>query len=135
MDKPAITRLPAGRNDLFAFRIDGRIHKPDIEAMASVLDEAFSRLGEVDILIIMMKWDGIDMGAALDGKALKAQARANSHVRRYAVVGAPDWAAAMINLFAPLTPVEERTFALAEEAQAWAWVGEARPDAGLQRRA
>lgn len=135
MDKASITRLPAGRSDLFAFRIDGRFHKPDIEAMAGTLDEAFSRLGEVDILIIISKWDGIDMGAAFDGKALKTQARANSHVRRYAVVGAPDWAAAMINLFAPLTPVEERTFDLAEESQAWAWVDEERPGAGLQRRA
>ncbi len=126
MDKPAISRAPSGREDLFVFRIDGRIRKADIEAMAETLDEAFMRLGVVDILIVITRWDGIDLGAAFDSKALGAQARANSHVRRYAVVGAPSWAAAMINMFAPLTPVEEKTFEGEYEAQAWAWIDEGR---------
>ena len=119
----SITQLRASRPDLFAFEIAGRIHEPDIATMARTLQAAFDRLGEVDILIIIRHWDGLDVSAAFDGEALKAQARANAHVRKYAVVGAPAWAKAMINLFSPLTPVEERTFDLAEEQQAWAWVG------------
>lgn len=119
----SITRIATERTDLFAFAVTGRIHADDIEAMARLLQDAFTRLGEVDILIVMRHWDGIDAGAAFDWQALKAQARAGFHVRRYAVVGAPAWAAAMINLLSPLTPVEEKTFELAEEAHAWAWVG------------
>lgn len=118
----AITRIHTPRSDLFAFAIHGRIRKADIEWMAGTLQEAFTRLGQVDILIVMKRWDGIDISAAFDGKALSAQAEANSHVRKYGVVGAPGWAAAMINLLSPLTPVAEKTFDLAEEEEAWAWI-------------
>lgn len=123
MEVPSIVRMDTVRPDLFAFGIEGRIHKPDMEAMARVLQDAFDRLGVVDILIVMRRWEGIDAGAAFDWQALKAQARANSHVRRYAVVGAPAWAKAMINLLSPLTPVDEKTFGGGEEAAALAWIG------------
>jgi hypothetical protein len=123
MAGPSIAQLLTKRPDLFAFEVRGRIRETDIAAMAHTLETAFDRLGTVDILIVMRHWDGIDMSAAFDGAALKAQARAAAHVGKYAVVGAPAWAKAMINLFSPLTPVEEKTFELAEEEQAWAWVG------------
>ena len=103
----SITQLRASRPDLFAFEIAGRIHEPDIAAMARTLQAAFDRLGEVDILIVIRQWDGLDVSAAFDGEALKAQALAIAHVRKYAVVGAPAWAKAMINLFSPLTTVED----------------------------
>jgi hypothetical protein len=122
LPQSTITRLPATRADLFAFEVSGRIHKDDIEQMAQTLQSAFTQHGKVDILIVMRDWDGIAPGAAFDPQALAAQARANAHVRRYAVVGAPAWARAMINLFSPLTSVEERTFDLAEEREAWDWV-------------
>ena len=41
------------------------------------------------------------IGAVFDLEAMKAQAQSTRHVRKYAVVGAPDWAEAMINFFAP----------------------------------
>lgn len=135
MDQRTITQLATLRRDLFAFEINGRIHKPDIEWMARTLEGAFRAQDQVDILIIMRNWQGIDLGAAFDGEALAAQARANSHVRKYAVVGAPGWAEAMINLFSPLTPVEEKTFALAEEQEAWAWVGDDTSFTDAKRRA
>jgi hypothetical protein len=47
---------------------------------------------------------GIEIGALFDAQSI-AQAEANLHVRKYAVVGAPAWAKAMINLFSPLTPI------------------------------
>lgn len=118
----AITRLANTRSDLFAFEVRGRIEKDDITEMARTLDAAFTRHDKVDILILMKDWEGIAPGAVFDPKALATQARANTHVRRYAVVGAPAWASMMINLFSPLTPVEEKTFDLAEEREAWAWV-------------
>lgn len=122
MKQGAIGRIDTARKELFAFEITGRIHEADIEWMAGTLQDAFTRLGKVDILIVMRHWDGIDISAALDPKALAAQAQAGSHVRKYGVVGAPGWAAAMINLLSPLTPVEERTFELGEEDEAWAWI-------------
>jgi hypothetical protein len=131
----AITRIPATRSDLFAFEVSGRIERDDMTQMARTLEAAFTRHHKVDILILMKDWEGIAPGAVFDPEALAAQARANSHVRRYAVVGAPAWASMMINLFSPLTPVEERTFALAEEREAWAWVEGDTSLSGLGTRA
>lgn len=122
MAAPAITQLNTPRPDLFAFEVIGRIHESDIESMARTLISAFERLGTVDMLIIIRHWDGLDLGAAFDGEAMKAQFKANAHVRKYAVVGAPGWAKAMINAFSPFTPVEERTFDLPQEEEAWSWV-------------
>ncbi len=123
MTQRAITRIPTSRGDLFAFEIDGRIHKPDIEWMAHTLQSAFDTIGQLDIIIVMVRWDGIDLGAVFNSDALVAQARANKHVRKYAVVGAPAVAEAMINLFSPFTPVEEKTFDIAHQQQAWSWIG------------
>jgi hypothetical protein len=122
----SIRQLGTTRPDLFAFEVNGRIHAPDIEAMAGIIDRAFKSHAEIDIIIVIRNWQGIDLGAAFDQQALSVQARANSHVRKYAVAGAPGWAEAMIKLFSPLTAVEEKTFDLAEEDEAWAWVGERR---------
>lgn len=133
MQQNSIRRLPTRRNDLFAFEISGRIHETAIEGMARTLKSAFDTMGQVDILIVIMTWDGIDLGAVFDKESLGAQARANSHVRRYGIVGAPAWTAAMINLFSPLTPVEERTFSLAELGEAWSWMGEDRAVEDLGR--
>lgn len=118
----SIVRRDSPRADLLIFEIRDKITRPDIEWMAAEADAAFDGLGEVDMLLVMSNYEGAELGALFDGDALGVQARAARHVRRYAVVGAPAWAEAMIKLFAPLTPVEERTFPLTEEAAARAWV-------------
>lgn len=111
-----------GRPDLLVFEIVAKITEADIEWMAARVQAAFDTLGEIDMLIIMRHFDGAELGAVFDADAMKAQMRSLRHVRRYGVVGAPFWAKAMINLFSPLTPVEEKTFALEEEAEARAWI-------------
>ena len=118
----SIVRRDSPRADLLIFDIRAKITEPDIEWMAAQANAAFDRFDEVDMLIVMSNYDGAELGAIFDGEALGVQARAARHVRRYAVVGAPAWAAAMINLFAPLTPVEEKTFALEDEPAARLWV-------------
>jgi hypothetical protein len=118
----SIARRDSPRPDLLIFDIRAKITEPDIEWMAAEANAAFERFDEIDMLIVMSNYDGADLGAIFDGEALGVQARAARHVRRYAVVGAPAWAEAMINLFSPLTPVEEKTFPLADEAAARRWV-------------
>lgn len=122
MQERAISELPSKRSNLFAFKVDGKSHETDIEWMARRLKSAFDALGTVDIIIVMSNWDGIDFSAMFDSEGLSVQGKAANHMRKYAVVGAPGWAAVMINLFSPLSPVEAKTFDLAEERQAWAWV-------------
>lgn len=110
------------RADLLGFTVDGKIEKEDIEWMARRTEAAFATLDEVDIILIMRNYDGAELSAVFNAEAMKAQADSAKHVRKYAVVGAPLWAKMMINAFSPLSPVEARTFELAEEAEAWTWV-------------
>lgn len=107
---------------MLIFEVVAKITEADIEWMAARVAAAFDEQDESDMLILMRHYDGVELRALFDAKAIHAGMRSLRHVRRYAVVGAPAWAAAMINLFSPLTPVEERTFSLEEEAEARIWV-------------
>jgi hypothetical protein len=120
----AIERCETDRPTLLAYRVRGRITRDAIEGMASEVAAAFDSEGEIDLLVLLQEWDGIDAGAVLSGERAKVQARSIRHVRRYGVVGAPAWAESLINAFDTLLPLEARTFAPEDEASAWAWVGE-----------
>lgn len=122
--------LPAERPGLLIFEIVALITDADMGWMASRVQAAFDQQDEIDMLIVMRFYDGMETGAVINSEAMKAGARSLRHVRRYAVVGAPTWATAMINILSPLTPVEEKTFPLEREAEARAWVG-APPKGGV----
>ncbi len=119
-----IERIEGERPTLLAFRIEGRIEQEDVEAMAREVLAAFEERGEVDILITLHDWDGISAGAIFNRERIEAQARAVRHVRKYAVVGPPDWAATLINGFDRILPVDARTFDSGDEAAARAWLDE-----------
>ena len=118
----SILGMPTGRSDLLIFEVVAKITEADIEWMSARVAAAFDEQDEIDMIIVMRHYDGVELGAIFDAKAIQAGMRSLRHVRRYAVVGAPAWAAAMINLLSPLTPIEERTFSLEEEAEARIWV-------------
>ena len=118
----AIEQMQTDRPDLLAFRVTDRLTREGIEAMARQVLEAFEREDEIDLMIVLSDWESTDAGAILNRERAKAQARSVRHVRRYAVVGAPRWAEAMIGGFGTLLPLEARTFAPEDEADAWAWL-------------
>ncbi len=122
MPNASFRRLPTARPDLVAIEITGRITKADVEQMAETVRPAFDAGRTIDILLILRAYDGLQPGAVFDLAAAREQARSPAHVRRYAVVGAPDWIAAMIRFFDPLSPIEAKPFAPQDEAAAWAWV-------------
>lgn len=118
----AVSRIPVPEPDLFAFRVAGRLRRADLRAMARLLGAAFAARGRIDVLIALPELDGIDPGALTEPEALGAMLRSNLHVRRYAVVCPPAWAGRAIRALDPLSPVSARTFTLAQEPAAWAWV-------------
>lgn len=123
----SIIRREAKRPDLLAFEIKDRITKPDIEWMSALVDEAMTAHDTIDMLLIMSHYEGSDLGARFDGYATGVMARSVAHIRRYVVVGAPAFARAMITLSGAVLPVETKTFDLADEAAAWAYLAEAGP--------
>ncbi len=122
-DAPSsIRRRPQSRPTLLVFEIAGKIAKADIEHMARIIDHAFDAYDRIDILLILSDFEGLDAGAAFDPEALGAQIRSIRHVRKYGVVGAPAWVRAMIAFSDFLSPVEAKTFELAQQDEAWAWI-------------
>jgi hypothetical protein len=120
----AIRRRASPRPTLLVFEISAKIAKADIEVMAKDVEAAFDTYDKIDMLLIMTDFKGMDADAAFDREALGAQARSIRHVRKYGVVGAPTWARAMIEVSDFLSPVDAKTFDLAEEPEAWAWIEE-----------
>lgn len=118
----AIRALTSHRPDLLIFNIAGTVGKADIQSMAQEVDAAFAVFEKIDLLLLMPEFKGVTPGAMVDPSALGVSVRSLRHVRKYAVVGAPGWARMMIELFAWLTPVEERTFSADEAGEARAWV-------------
>jgi hypothetical protein len=118
-----IAEIPTGREAVIAFRISGEIDAEGMERMAQRMNDAFDRFKQVNMLLLFARSDGVTTGASVNFDGLKAQFRALRRVHRYAVVGAPDTAARMIDLFDKVLPVEARAFDLDEEQAAWQFVG------------
>jgi hypothetical protein len=123
----SVVRRESPRPDLIAFEVKDRITKPDIEWMSSITDAAMKTHDKIDMLLIMSNYEGSDLGARFDGYATSVMARSVAHIRKYVVVGAPAFARAMINLSGTVLPVDTKTFDLADEAAAWAYLAGAGP--------
>ena len=116
-----IRRIPVPQEDLFVFEVEGRIGREDIEDMAEQVLDGFDRLGQINILINMPRFRGMGRGAGLDPTGLLAQARSLGHVGRYAVVGPPAWAGAVITAMDKVIPVQARTFDAKDLDRAYDW--------------
>lgn len=123
----SVIQRESPRPDLLAFEITQKITRADIEWMSSVTDEAMRALGTIDMLIVLRSDEGSELGATFDGYAASVKVRSVAHIRRYVVVGAPALAKAMIALSGFVTPVETKTFDLADEPAAWAWLADQPP--------
>ena len=78
------------------------------------------------MLLIFAPYEGAQAGAGFDLEVMTSQFRSIVKVDKYAVVGAPSFAATLINVMDKIMPVDARTFSRDEETEAWDFVG-ARP--------
>jgi hypothetical protein len=124
---PSVVEIATDNPAVHAFEIRGGTRAEDIRAMARhmewVFDEADKAGGGVSMLLRMRDYDMGDAYRSASFETLKAQMRSPWHIERYAVIGAPPAARAMIETMAPLMPVDARTFEPEQEAEAWAFVG------------
>jgi hypothetical protein len=118
--------MPADAPAVYAFRIRGGVASEEMSSVAGLLEDAFDRHDEVNILLILEGFTTADAISSLSLRSLAAQARSAAHVKRYAVVGAPPAAAGMIETFDKVSSIEASAFAPGQEAAAWDFVG-ARP--------
>lgn len=123
---PSIRRIETSRDDAFAFDIAGHIDAADMENIYGLLEGAYELHDRIDLFVRFRDYEGFDWGAAFRGSVWSAERNALKHVRRYVVVGGPDWIATTIALFRPFSPIDIKHFASKEEAAAWTWI-DARP--------
>jgi hypothetical protein len=107
---------------LLVLEIRAKIIREDMGWTARQVDVAFDAQEKIDLLLVMTSLEGAEPGAVFDGEAAGAMVRSLKHVRRYRVVGAPGWVRGMIELFKWTTPVEEKTSAPEELAEAHRWI-------------
>ncbi|WP_309086055.1 STAS/SEC14 domain-containing protein [Chelativorans sp.] len=123
---PSVRRIDTDRADAFAFEVTGHLEAADMENMYGLLRGAYQLHDQIDVIVIIHDYEGIDWSAALSNETLSEKARALKHVRKYAVVGGPTWIQAMIGLAKPFSSIELKHFDLEEVERAWDWIG-ARP--------
>lgn len=119
---PNIRRINSDRDDLFAFEITGHITAADVDSVYETLARAYDAHPKVDLLVRMTNYDGWDWNVIARETTLVAKTRALKHIRRYAVVGGPDWIAGMIRLFEPFFAIEMKHFPGDRETDARAWL-------------
>lgn len=118
-----VTQIATDNPDVYAFRVTGHITDDDSEAMSKFMNDVFDQKKKVSMLLDLTAFTGSDWDSMLDGDVIKSRFRSLSHVEKYAVVGAPDRAASMIEMMDKVISVNARAFDAAEAPQAWAFVG------------
>jgi len=119
----AIQEIATDGADIYAFKVTGHIDDDASEAMAEFMNDVFDRKEDVNMLLDLTGFTGSDWDSMLDGDVIESRFRALRHVKKYAVIGAPDRAAKMIGLMDKVIPVEAKAFDASDVAAAWAFVG------------
>lgn len=118
-----IQQIATDKASVYAFRVEGGVTLDEMASMGGVMDNAFDLEKTVRMIVILDDFGLSDASAGLALQSIKAQFRSLAHVEKYAIVGAPAFAAAMIELFEKVIPVDARTFTSDDEDAAWHFVG------------
>ena len=117
LSTPTIRELPSPRPDLFAFTVTGTVTRDDMAAMGARMVEAFDAApGKVDMLLIFEGYEGAETLAGLSWPAVRSRTEALWAVDRYAVAGAPETAASLIDAMDKVMPVRAETYDTADAA-------------------
>jgi len=122
-----VRRITLDKPDVYAFEIMGKISSDAMEAMAKIMNDAFDKHDEkIDMMLVFIDFDGSESGALLDGDVISSRFRSLTNVDKYVVVGAPQSASTMLEMFGKLIPVDARTYELFEIEQAYELLGASR---------
>ena len=126
--QPSIMRLLTSRPDCLAFRLTGPISRADSKAISGLMAEAMETHGTIDLLVSLEAPIRFDPGLLFSSDMWAMKTAAISHVRRYAIVGAPAVLSSVSVALGSLMPVEIKSFEQSEVDEAWHWL-DAKPTA------
>ena len=119
-----IRQIPADRGDLYIFEVTGHMNAEDVRRVYATLNDAYDKLGTIDLMVKLTDYEGFDWKAAFADTTYTAKTRSLKHIRRYAVVGGPAWIRSLIDVFDPFFHVEMQTFETGQDDEALAWLNE-----------
>jgi hypothetical protein len=106
------------------FELVGRLDRTESEHAMSAVREKMADPACRRLMLVIRKWHGFDPDAAINGEVLQGKFALIDEIARYAVVGGPDWLRQMAAIFGALVKPKVKTFALADENAALAWLRE-----------
>lgn len=118
---PSVHRIRTTHDSVRAFLLDGPIRGEDVRLIADDLDAAYARHGSIRMLVRINTYSL--RASAFTENLLRLKLDAIQHVKKYAVVGGPDWVKNMISVMDPIMTIDMRHFNAEEEDAAWAWIG------------
>ncbi|QDV85815.1 STAS/SEC14 domain-containing protein [Stieleria magnilauensis] len=121
-DTPPVARIATDRDDLIAFECIGRMRLEDLPIVLEPLSEAFRSDQKIDLLVRLTDFAGFAPVLLMENSIYAMKFAALSHVRKYAVVGAPIWLRRAAELFKPMIDIDMRFFHADEEDAAWDWL-------------
>lgn len=74
-DIPVIRRIPTNREDVFAFAIEGHLDDASLENLYGLLDAAYETHEEIDLLIRLTGYEGVDWTAAFSESMLSMRSK------------------------------------------------------------
>ncbi len=126
---PAIRLLPADRDDVLGFEVDGVISAAELPLLIDQVNAVLQRHEKVRMLVRIKHLGGVDPAALMQSGLVSMKLAAIQKMERYAIVGAPRWMNKAVETINPVFPdLDMRTFPADREAEAWAWLG-AQPEA------
>lgn len=111
---------------VIAFAFDAVLDHGQVISMARVVESAIADGDDLALLLDMRATEHFSPGAFLSAEGAWASLRSIGPVKRYAVVAAPGIAAAAVEAFGKLLPLESRAFEAREIDAARQWVAETR---------
>jgi hypothetical protein len=124
--------LPHGRTmtiaetdspNVVGFGIDGRPDALEMNALVDHFEELLRQNRTLRVLGRLRHFDGVAIGGILHREVLDVKRRSLSQVERFAIVGGPDWLGTWLSVLDSVFKIEIRHFELADETEAWAWLG------------
>lgn len=115
-------KLNADGATCIVFEFERALDHAQIVRMAEVVNDAIEQDGELRLLLDLRRTEKFELGAFLSPKGFLTSVRSIGPVSRYAVVGAPAIAAAAVESFGTILPLESRAFDASEMIEARNWV-------------
>jgi nucleotide-binding universal stress UspA family protein len=114
--------IPVHQNNIFAYRVTGRLSHADYQGFLPQIEELITRHGRISLYIELERFRGWDLQAAQDDFHFGVQHR--NDFKRIALVGDATWERWMALMARPFMKGEIRFFPLDSAQDAWDWLRE-----------